>query len=96
MRNLTKWKVSLLEWIFRRLGLGFFLLLHGEEDCGDKVEHQGCALCDGEDKEHLCAILQSTVDNVPDVRQLIFDAIIPYLKRYEVDCNNFLAELKKD
>lgn len=96
MRALTHWKVNFLEWLIAKMGLGFFLILHGEEEIEGKIRHNGCSVWDTTDTEHITSILQSTIDNVPEARDIIFKSVIPYLKRYEVDCKNFLEELKKD
>lgn len=92
MRRLSKWKIRLLVWVFNQLGLGYFFIVHGV----DGEEDNGCTVWDSEDVEHISAILHSTIENVPAVREIITGAMLRYLKRYEVDCKHFLEELKKD
>lgn len=90
--RLKKWKVDLLAWFLAKSGLGYLFVLHEELGSDD---HKGCVLWTGDDDAHLGAILHSSLENCPDVRGIIFGAVLKYLKRYEVDCKNFLEELKK-
>lgn len=93
MRRLTKFKGKLVVKLLDLLGLGYFCILHGV----DEETHNGCVLWVSEDTEHLSSILQSSVENVNEVREMVTEVMLEHFKKYEVDCNNFLAELlKKD
>lgn len=92
MKQLKEWKARFLVWLLSRFGLGYFLILHGED--GD--ESTGCTLLTEDDTEHLTAILRSTIENVPQVRELVFDAVIAHLKRFEIDSRNFLEKLNEN
>lgn len=93
MKQLKEWKARFLVWVLSKFGLGYFLILHGV----DEETHNGCVLWVSEDTEHLSSILQSSVENVNEVREMVTEVMLEHFKKYEVDCNNFLAELlKKD
>ena len=91
IRRLAGWKVALVEKIVNLLGLGYFIVLHGRE--GD--EHNGCSLWDTFDTDHLTAIINCNIDNVPELRVMMENALLSHLRRYEVDCKNFLEKLNK-
>ena len=91
LRRMSKFKVWLVEKVINLLGFGYFVLLHGVD--GD--EHNGCSLWDGFDIPHLTAILACNITNVPEIRTMVEDALIGHLRRYEVDCKNFLEKLNK-
>lgn len=92
MKQLKEWKARFIVWLLSRFGLGYFIILHGS----DEEEEKGCTLWTEDDSEHLSAILRSTVENVPQVRELVFDAVIAHLKRFEVDSRNFLEKLNEN
>lgn len=92
MKKLSEWKARILVWLLNRLGLGYFLILHGSDEEGET----GCTLWTEDDAEHLSGILRSTVENVPQVREIVFDAVIAHLKRFEVDSRNFLEKLNEN
>lgn len=90
---MRKWFPRLVSWMAVKLGLGYFLLFHKEVAPDD---HRGCTIWTEDDLAHLEAILHSSLENCPQVRTMVLGATLNYLKRYEVDCKNFLEELKKD
>lgn len=89
---MKKWFPRLISWMTVKMGFGYLFLLHKEVGPDD---HRGCTLWTEDDLDHLEAILHSSLENCPQVRNMVLGATVNYLKRYEVDCKNFLEELKK-
>lgn len=91
MKLLKEWKIRVIAAIMRWMGLGFVLVLHGLGE--DEAEHGGCVLWTEDDSESLSAVLTSAVENNPSVRKIVWDAIVPYLRRYEVDQREFVRQI---